>query len=132
MVMAPDGTVLGKMNDDGSIAAPGPGDTLYPQVTEKPDGTVVGPDGKPIGVKRADGTVVDAEGRTVGYMAPDGSIKAVGAAEVLCASTTTTPDGTVLGGDGKPLGKLRPDGMVVGEDGRVLGKMASDGSIVKA
>ena len=50
----------------------------------------------------------------------------------LPASTTTTPDGTVLGGDGKPLGKLRPDGMVVGEDGRVLGKMASDGSIVKA
>merc|ERR1740117_1194783 len=42
------------------------------------------------------------------------------------------PDGTVLGGDGQPLGKVRPDGMVVGPDGKVLGKMAPDGSIQKA
>ena len=66
------------MNPDCSIKSPGPGDTLYPNATVKPDGQVVGPDGKAIGKVRADGTVVGPDGTIVGQLAPDGSIKGPG------------------------------------------------------
>ena len=42
---------------------------------------------------------------------------------------TGRPDGTVVGPNGKPLGKVRADGMVVNPDGTILGKLYPDGSL---
>ena len=36
---------------------------------------------------------------------------------------------TVVGSDGKPIGKVRPDGMVVGPDGKLVGKFYPDGTL---
>ena len=44
--------------------------------------------------------------------------------EVLQSDTTVQPDGTVVRGDGQPIGKVQPDGTVVGPDGAVLGRMS--------
>jgi hypothetical protein len=51
---------------------------------------------------------------------------------VLPSDTTVQPDGTVVRGDGEPIGKVQPDGTVVGPDGAVLGKMSTpnDGGAV--
>jgi hypothetical protein len=44
--------------------------------------------------------------------------------EVLQSDTTVQPDGTVVRGDGQPIGKVQPDGTVLGPDGAVLGRMS--------
>ena len=46
----------------------GPGDTLAANVSVRPDGTVTGPDGKPLGKMRADGMVVGLDGKVLGKM----------------------------------------------------------------
>jgi len=44
--------------------------------------------------------------------------------EVLQSDLTVQPDGTVVRGDGQPIGKVQPDGTLVGPDGAVLGRVS--------
>jgi len=73
-VVAPDGTILGKRAPDGSIKSPGPGDTLAATSTVRPDGMVIGEDGKPMGKLQPDGTIIGLDGKIAGRRNADGSV----------------------------------------------------------
>ena len=131
VVVGPDGRILGKMGP-GGIVGPGPGDVLAANTSVRPDGLVLGTDGRPVGQARPDGMVVGPDGTVLGKRNPDGSVVAPGPGDVLAATTLVQPDGMVMGPDGRPVGKMRGDGMVVGPDGKVVGQMTPTGAVVGA
>ena len=69
----------------------------------EPDGTVRGPNGRPLGTMAADGTVTDLDGKVVGKMSADGSIVSIGAGPI---------DGMGDGAGGGVGGKPLPEGSV--------------------
>ena len=102
-----------------------PAGTVHEKTTLGPNGAVLTPmrstlltggpqtGGKLVGTLMPDGMVVAPSGALVGRRNPkSGAVRAAPAGEVLHASTTVWPDGTVLGAgaDGQYLGRRQPDG----------------------
>ena len=126
---------------EGLEVAPPPGaPVLHKKTTLGANGAVLTPTsntfltggpqqgGKLVGKLMPDGMVVAPDGRVVGQRNPkSGAVTAPPAGEILHASTTVWPDGTVLGAgsmdNGQYLGTRRPDGTVVSPTGIVIGSM---------
>ena len=110
--------------------------------TAMPDGSILHPDGKPIGRMNTGGctasrTAVDIRGKPLGYLQPDCSIVDP------CTGKTRgfmTPSGQVLHSNGYYIGSvqlmsldgttLTADGTLLDKAGNVIGRVNKDGALV--
>ena len=119
---APSAVYANSFANTGRVVASG--------TTLQADGSVLGADGALLGAMRPDGMVVGKYGAVLGFRKPDGKVRQhpdhlelVPAPEQLIApSSSTRPDGSVVGPDGQVMGRLMPDGTVVARNGRVMGR----------
>jgi nucleoside-diphosphate-sugar epimerase len=84
--------VLGKREPEGSVTAPAPGDTRGANTKVKPDGTVVAPDGTPLGKVNSAGVVVAPDGTVLGKREPDGGVTAAALPKASVGVMTSLPE----------------------------------------